>query len=98
MSEQALEQLSQVVGSISVEGGIVHQLMAKVLSLAVNMIDKRVIKENGNNKVLGHAMTLTALRKASEAEYRKAAHYAETREEKIFWVDLANSVRPVTLV
>ena len=97
INEQALEQLSQVVSAISIEGGIVHQLIAKVLTRAVNMIDSRVVKENKSNKVLGYAMTLSSLRKGAELEYRKAAHYAETRNEKIFWVDLANNVRPVTL-
>lgn len=96
MNVQALEQLSQVVGSISIEGGIVHQLMAKVLTYAVNMIDKRLVVESSSSKVLGYEMKLTSLRKAAEAEYRKAARYAEDRQEKIFWVDLANSVRPVT--
>jgi hypothetical protein len=98
VNEQTLEQLSQVVGSISIEGGIVHELMAKVLTCAVNMIDRSVVKENSSNKILGHDMTLLSLRRAAESEYRKAAHYAEAREEKIFWVDLANSVRPVTLI
>jgi serine/threonine-protein kinase PknG len=97
INQQVLEQLSQVVSAISIEGGIVHQLMAKVLSCAVNMINSKVVSENGSNKVLGYSMTLTSLRKAAESEYRKAAHYAEGKKEKIFWVDLANSVRPVTL-
>jgi serine/threonine-protein kinase PknG len=97
VNEQALQQLSQVVSSISKEGGIVHQLMAKVHSHAVKAIESKVIQENNASKVLGCAMTLSSLRKAAEAEYRKAAHYAEKKEDKIFWVDLANSVRPVTL-
>jgi Serine/threonine protein kinase len=97
MNEQALDQLSQVVGSISIEGGIVHQLMAKVLTCAVNMIEGKVVTENSANKVLGCDMRINSLRKAAEAEYRKAAHFAETKKDKIFWVDLANSVRPVTL-
>jgi hypothetical protein len=97
MNGQVLEQLSQVVGAISIEGGIVHQLMAKVLTSAVNMIESRVVAESAANKVLGHPMTVASLRRAAEAEYRKAAHYAESKKEKIFWVDLANSVRPVTL-
>lgn len=97
MNAQALEQLSQVVGAISIEGGAVHQLVAKVLTCAVGLIDRKVLGESPANKVMGYSMTLTALRKGAEAEYRKAARYAETKKEKIFWVDLANSVRPVTL-
>lgn len=98
MNSQVLEQLGQVVGSISIEGGIVHQLIGKALNCAVKMIESKVIQESSSNKVMGYNMTLTDLRKAAESEFRKAAHYAETKKEKIFWVDLANSVRPVTLL
>ena len=98
INEQVLDQLSQVVSAISIEGGIVHQLIAKVLTYAVNMIDRRVVKESTSDKVLGYARTLTSLRKGAESEYRKAAHFAEIKAEKIFWVDLANSVRPVTFL
>lgn len=98
INEQALEQLSQVVSAISIECGVVHQLMGKVLACAASMIDRKAVSENKSNKILGHDMTLKSLRKAAESEYRKAAHYADNIKDKIFWVDLANKVRPVTLL
>lgn len=96
INEQTLEQLSQVVGSISIEGGIVHKLMAKVLSCAIDMIGSGKVKESNKSKVLGCIMVLKNLRKGAEAEYRKAAHYADTKKDRILLVDMANSIRPVT--
>lgn len=97
LTEQALEQLSQTLGAITSKGGVVHQLTAKVLSSAAKMIVSNKIKEDKTYNLLGYKFQENELRIGAEAEYRKAAHYATTIEEKIKWVDLANAVRPVTL-
>lgn len=97
MDEHSLEQLSKTVGAISIEGGIVHQLTARVFACAINLINKKQISENPVNKLMGCEMTLKSLKKSAEAEYRKTARYADNKKEKISWIDLANNVRPVTL-
>jgi serine/threonine-protein kinase PknG len=97
LTEQALEQLSQTVGAITSEGGIVHQLAARVLNIGVKMIASKKLKENNSYSILGHKFEERQLRMGAEAEYRKAARYAATEDEKVKWVNLANSVRPVTL-
>lgn len=96
MNEQTLEQLSQVTESISIEGGIVYKLMAKVLTCSINMVTSNKIGGNKAEKILGYTMTLKNLRKGAEAEYRKAAHYANTKKDKIQLIDMANNIRPVT--
>lgn len=97
LTEQGLQELSQTVGTISSEGGIVHQLSAGVLNIAVKMITSKKIKENRSMNLLGHRLEERQLRLGAEAEYRKAAHLAATKDEKVNWVNLANAVRPVTL-
>jgi hypothetical protein len=43
-------------------------------------------------------MLSTALRKGAEEEFRKAARYAANHLEKIKWIDMANAIRPQTLL
>jgi hypothetical protein len=47
--------------------------------------------------LLGSPLEFGKLRLAAEHRYRSCAHLAEDAAEKIRWVDLANSVRPITL-
>jgi serine/threonine-protein kinase PknG len=97
LTEEILEQLSKTIASITAEGGIVHQLTAKALNSAVNMITLKKLKENNAAKLFGYSLSEYQIRLGAEAEYRKAARYAATPEEKIKLINLANSVRPVTL-
>jgi len=97
LTEEILQQLSLAVSAITSEGGIVHQLTAKVLYSAIKMLASKKLKENKKFKLLGYSLEEYQLRLGAEAEYRKSAHYAATLDEKIKWVDRANSVRPVTL-
>jgi serine/threonine-protein kinase PknG len=97
LTEQVLQQLSQTVSAITSKGGIVHELTARVLNSAIKMLCSKKLKENRNQNLLGYRLQERELRLGAEAEYRKAARYANTSEEKIKWVNLANAVRPVTL-
>jgi serine/threonine-protein kinase PknG len=97
LTEQVLQQLSHTISAITADGGIVHQLTAKVLNIAVKMLYTKKIQEDKSFNLLGYRLEEYQLRLGAEAEYRKAAHYAATTEEKIKWVNLANAVRPVTL-
>jgi serine/threonine-protein kinase PknG len=97
LTEQLLEQLAQTIGSITYKGGIVHQLTARVLNNAIRMISAKKLRENKSYNLLGYKLQVKQLRLGAEKEYRKAALYASTEDEKIKWVNLANAVRPVTL-
>lgn len=97
LTEQELQELSQTVGAISSEGGIVHQLSAGVLNIAIKMIASKKLKENSSISLLGHRLQERQLRFGAEAEYRKAARYASNKDEKINWVNCANAIRPITL-
>jgi serine/threonine-protein kinase PknG len=97
LTEGDIEQLSQTVSSITTEGGIVHQLAARVLNIAVKMIASKKLKENRAASLLGYKLEERGLRLGAEAEYRKAARFAASPEEKVKWVNLANAVRPITL-
>jgi len=97
INNEVLEQAAQTIESITAEGGVVHQLAARLLTCALTLIASGAIKEDHSRLLLGHTMQVAKLRGAAEEEYRKTARYAKTADEKVFWVDLANSVRPVTL-
>jgi serine/threonine-protein kinase PknG len=97
LTEQVLQQLSQTLSAVTAKGGIVHQLTAKVLNSAVNMIRSKKLQENKTYNLLGYNLEERTLRLGAEAEYRKAAHYAASLEEKVRLVDMANAVRPITL-
>jgi serine/threonine-protein kinase PknG len=97
ITENILDQLAQTVGSITLKGGVVHELTAKVLTNAIKLIHTNQIKENKNSNLLGYKLQEYQLRLGAEAEYRKAARYSTTAKEKIEWINLANAIRPVTL-
>lgn len=97
LTEEGLMELSGTVGAISTGGGIVHELAGSVLNIAIKMLSSKKLSENKTVSILGHRLEERQLRLGAETEYRKAARYAATQSEKIYWVNLANSVRPVTL-
>ncbi|MDP4178108.1 MAG: tetratricopeptide repeat protein [Bacillota bacterium] len=97
LSEKLIEQLSQIILSINTENEYIHQLAAKVLTNASAIIEKKKVKENPDLIILGCKFKKRDLRFGAEKEYRKAAQYAVTMQEKIHWITLANAVRPKTL-
>ncbi|HEY6874157.1 MAG TPA: tetratricopeptide repeat protein [Geobacteraceae bacterium] len=93
-----IEKAAETIESISAEGGVVHHLSGRLLASTVSVITSGKVKEDRNTKLLGHQMHPVALRKGAEEEFRKAAHYATSHPEKIMWVDMANAIRPQTLL
>lgn len=92
-----LDQTAATIEAIASEGGLVHQLAARLLSHALMLINRGTTKEDRQRKLLGHPVAVQSLRTAAEAEYRQAGRYANNAAEKILWVDLANKIRPRTL-
>jgi serine/threonine-protein kinase PknG len=98
MNDQILEEAAQTIETISAEGGVVHQLAAKLLSSALHLILGGATKEDHTKQLLGHKFQVAELRLGAESEYRKASRYAISPTEKIYWVDLANTVRPRSII
>lgn len=98
LSQPLLEKAAETIESISAEGGVMHHLAGKLLASTVALISSGRVKADQNAQILGHQMHPIALRKGAEAEFRKAAHYAASHLEKITWVDMANAIRPQTLL
>jgi len=96
-NDQLLDQTAAAIEAISVDGGLVHQLAARLLSQALTLVNRGVTKEDGKRKLLGHPLSIGSLRAAAEQEYRQAGRFAQSAEEKTQWIDLANRVRPRTL-
>ncbi|SPF33582.1 Serine/threonine protein kinase [Syntrophobacter sp. SbD1] len=98
LNESLLEKAAETIESISAEGGVVHHLAGRLLASTVSLIAGGRVKEDRNAQLLGHQMHPFALRKGAEEEFRKAAHFAESHLEKIGWIDMANAIRPRTLL
>jgi serine/threonine-protein kinase PknG len=93
-----LEQAAQTIECISAEGGTVHQLAAVLLKKAIRLVEDKLVHENKQQNLLGHSLDLYALRAGAEQEFRKAAKFAASREEKIMLIDTANSIRPHSFI
>lgn len=95
LDAQMFTQAEDAIKLIGQDNGIVHQLAAKLLGTAIRAISRNVFQ--AGHTVLGQPLEIRALRRAAEQEYLNAAQYARDSNERIFWVDLANKIRPVTL-
>jgi serine/threonine-protein kinase PknG len=93
-----LEQAAAVLQTVTVDTGLVHQLRAMLYAAAVGLL-RTGSKFNPSGKtLLGTSWQGKDLRLRAELEYRKAASFAVTPVEKFRWVDLANSIRPLTII
>ena len=92
-----VKKISEIITSINYDAGIVHELSAKLIVKAIDFIKNGKLKEDNQITLLGSKFKMDELRINAENEYRKAALYSKNQEEKIFWIDLANQVRPKTL-
>ena len=97
ITDQILDQTAQIIETITIDNGVVHQLMAKLLVSAGKLVNNGSIKEDKNHKLLGHSMTISGLRSGAESEYRKASRYSTNVSEKISWIDKANEIRPYSI-
>jgi serine/threonine-protein kinase PknG len=98
LDPKILEQASATLGALSVDGGTVHKLSAKLLEGALGLIRAGRLAESAQQRLLGHPVKVRLLRMAAEREYRDAGKFAATPEEKTALVDQANRVRPRTWI
>jgi serine/threonine-protein kinase PknG len=89
---QASTALSALDGLM--EGLEVHRLRADVLAVAVAIAESPV--PFPKEPILGVRFAARPLRAAAERELRTCARIAESREDRIRFVDAANAVRPMT--
>jgi len=98
IDQTLLEKAAETIESISVDGGVVHGLAAKLLANAVAMLSEGKVQADEKRKLLGHILYPFHLRKGAETEYRNAARFADSHHEKIRLIDMANAIRPQSLV
>jgi len=96
LTPELLRKAEEALNTVGAEEGVVHELTAKLMAGALSLIKGGAFKI-GQGLVRGIPMDVKALRFAAETEYRNTARYVKTPEEKVFWVDLANKIRPITL-
>jgi serine/threonine-protein kinase PknG len=94
-----LQQASEAVESLAglMDGIEVHRLRADVLAAAARVAQQGATMPSGG-RILGQPFAARDLRRAAEHELRTCARIALTNDERIRFVDEANSVRPRTWV
>ena len=97
VDEHRMEQASQVLESVTLDTGLVHQLRARLLSAGFQRMPAGSAPGNTSPRLLGVSGSALSFRLAAEREYRLAADFAKTRGEKAVWIARANGVRPLTL-
>lgn len=97
IDDPVIEKAAHTIEAISTDGADLHQLAARVLVAAAEMVSTGKVKADRARTLLGNPIDPDDLRKGAEAEYRKAARFATSAHERQALVDRANEIRPVTL-
>jgi len=97
VDEHRMEQASQVLESVTVDTGLVHQLKARLFAAGARQMPAVGAPGDQGIRLLGLSGSERNFRLAAEREYRLAADFAKTRREKAVWIGRANAVRPWTL-
>ena len=101
-TEEAFLKASEIITNLQLEAVELNEITINILSRAMEELEKG--KRNSkamrpsNKKVLGAALQVTAIKTGLEKAYRQLAVFAQTPAEKIGYADLANAIRPVTLL
>jgi len=97
IDDAVLERAADTLASITTNDETVHELAAKLLTIAAWMISLGKIKADRARALLGNPVDEFDLRRGAEREYRKAARLATDMPKKLALVDRANEIRPLTL-
>src|SRR5271166_5451862 len=101
-TEEAFLKASEIITNLQLEAVVLNETTIKILSQAMEELEKG--KRNSkamrpsSKKVLGAALQVTAIKAGLEKAFRQLAVFAQTPAEKIGYADLANAIRPVTLL
>ena len=86
------------IDQLALDGEQRAGLSRDLYQAALTLVRTGRVRPNPYVTVLGEPLTERRLREGLERAYRTLAHLAPTPEERIRLVDLANQVRPRTLV
>ena len=89
-----IKQAGAAVESALAVGGVANQIAGRLCAAAIKVV-KKFSWTSGT--LLGVTCAEESLRLAAEAQFRKAAKQSSSMSERMHWVEMANSVRPVTL-
>ncbi len=92
-----LERASETLKAVAVDGRALHDLRAKLLLKAVAQIEAGAITA-GKGKLLDVEIRRRDLRLAAENELRECARCTKEIDDKIDYVDRANTERPRTFI
>lgn len=93
-----MARAGEVIASITADSAELPWLKARLFAAAVGPLVDGKAPERRDVLLLGQPMTVKALRRGAERAYLEAGRRAATAAEKARLVDLAQAIRPVTLV
>ena len=93
-----LQNAASAIEALTLDGLERHRLAAEVQQIALGLLESRCITPNPKVQVFGKALQETSLREGIESALRGMAHLVSNYDEKVHLVDLANQIRPTTLV
>jgi len=92
------QQAAGTIEALSLDGMDRHRLSAEVQHVALDLLQAHRMPSNPSVHLFGQPLQEVGLRKGIESALRGMAHLATTEEEKVHFVDMANQVRPTTLL
>jgi serine/threonine-protein kinase PknG len=93
-----LLKASETIEALKLEGEERINLTRMILSTALDLITSRQLRPEPGVKLFGHGLEDKAIRLGLEGAYRDLARIANDETTRITLVDLANRVRPTTLL
>jgi serine/threonine-protein kinase PknG len=100
-TEDAFVTAGEIIAGLHVDGVALADVTIKILSQALEELEGKAgskTMQPSNKKVLGWPLNINGVKTGLEKAYRQLAIFAQTPDEKIAYADLANAVRPVTLL
>jgi serine/threonine-protein kinase PknG len=95
---QELVKASSTIEALMLDGVEKFKLLRDVFKSALTLVANGRVKADPSVTVLGHQLDDTNIRLGLEHAYRNLARLSPDREKRIELVDLANQVRPRTLL
>jgi len=93
-----LSHAEQAITALSLDEMLHHRLAVEIQQKALNLMEANVIPAAPSTQIFGQTMDREHLRTGIEKALRGMARLVQTREERISLVDLANQMRPATIV
>lgn len=93
-----LDQAGTVIGSLTARDGSLERLSARLYAKAVDLIGTGRRKPDRSAMLLGKPLTERDMRAAAEGAMIAAARRADSPGERALWVDLAQGIRPESLL